>query len=69
MTITRALVHLGPVKTGTTALSRYFTLTNKFGLTPKSIIYPAGDLWFPHQSAPPRRLEESTIEAGVARWT
>jgi len=46
MTIARALVHLGPVKTGTTALSRYFTLTNKFGTTPKSIIYPAGDLWF-----------------------
>ena len=46
MTITRALVHLGPVKTGTTALSRYFTLTNKFGTTPKSIIFPTGDLWF-----------------------
>jgi hypothetical protein len=46
MTVTRALVHLGPVKTGTTALSRYFTLTNKLGITPKSIIFPAGDLWF-----------------------
>jgi hypothetical protein len=46
MTVTRALVHLGPVKTGTTALSRYFTLTNKFGTTPKSIIFPTGDLWF-----------------------
>ena len=46
MTVTRALVHLGPIKTGTTALSRYFTLTNKFGTTPKSIIFPTGDLWF-----------------------
>ena len=46
MTVTRALVHLGPIKTGTTALSRYFTLTNKFGVTPQSIIFPTGDLWF-----------------------
>ena len=46
MTVTRALVHLGPVKTGTTALSRYFTLTNRFGTTPKSIVFPTGDLWF-----------------------
>ena len=46
MTVTRALVHLGPIKTGTTALSRYFTLTNKSGQTPKSIIFPTGDLWF-----------------------
>jgi hypothetical protein len=46
MTVTRALVHLGPVKTGTTALSRYFTLTNRSGTTPKSIVFPTGDLWF-----------------------
>ena len=46
MTVTRALVHLGPIKTGTTALSRYLTLTNKRGTTPKSIIYPTGQLWF-----------------------
>lgn len=46
MTVTRALIHLGPIKTGTTALSRYFTLTNKSGTTPQSIIFPTGDLWF-----------------------
>jgi hypothetical protein len=48
MTVTRALVHLGPIKTGTTALSRYLTLTNKAGTTPRSIIFPTGDLWFGH---------------------
>lgn len=46
MTTTRALIHLGPIKTGTTALSRYFTLTNRAGVTPASIIFPMGDLWF-----------------------
>ncbi|MEY4312684.1 MAG: hypothetical protein RLZZ319_193 [Actinomycetota bacterium] len=46
MTTTRALVHLGPIKTGTTALSRYFTLTNRAGITPRSIVFPTGDLWF-----------------------
>lgn len=46
MTITRALIHLGPIKTGTTALSRYLTLTNKAGITPASILFPTGDLWF-----------------------
>jgi len=46
VTVTRALVHLGPIKTGTTALSRYFTLTNKSKTTPKFIIFPTGDLWF-----------------------
>lgn len=46
MTKTRAIIHLGPIKTGTTALSRYFTLTNQKGLTPKHIVFPSGDLWF-----------------------
>ncbi len=46
MTTTRALVHLGPIKTGTTALSRYFTLTTRAGTTPKHIVFPMGDLWF-----------------------
>lgn len=46
MTRARAIIHLGPIKTGTTALSRYFTLTNRAGTTPKHIIYPMGELWF-----------------------
>lgn len=46
MTIARALVHLGPIKTGTTALSRYLTLTNSAGKTPANIVFPTGDLWF-----------------------
>lgn len=46
MTVARALVHLGPIKTGTTALSRYLTLTNGAGVTPDNLIFPTGDLWF-----------------------
>ena len=46
MTVARALVHLGPIKTGTTALSRYLTLTNNAGLTPENLIFPTGDMWF-----------------------
>ena len=48
VTVARALVHLGPIKTGTTALSRYLTLTNKAGITPDSLIFPTGDMWFGH---------------------
>ena len=46
MTVVRALVHLGPIKTGTTALSRYLTLTTRAGTTPDNIIFPMADLWF-----------------------
>jgi hypothetical protein len=46
VTIARALVHLGPIKTGTTALSRYLTLTNNAGVTPHNLIFPTGDMWF-----------------------
>jgi hypothetical protein len=43
---TRVVVHLGPEKTGTTALAMYFsTLASRSRLDP-SIIFPAGDLWF-----------------------
>lgn len=48
MTVARALVHLGPIKTGTTALSRYLTLTTQAGTTPEHILFPTGGLWFGH---------------------
>jgi hypothetical protein len=48
VTVARALVHLGPIKTGTTALSRYLTLTTKAGITPDNIVFPMADMWFGH---------------------
>jgi hypothetical protein len=71
MTVTRALIHLGPIKTGTTALSRYLTLTNKAGITPRSLIFPTGDLWFGHDGDIVRQryelealMDERDISAG-----
>lgn len=42
----RVVVHLGPEKTGTTALAKYFTQLDSRGLLPESLTYPSGDLWF-----------------------
>lgn len=60
MTVARAIIHLGPVKTGTTALSQYLTALEHAGTMPKHIIYPTGDLWFGDNDAivrQRRRLE------------
>ena len=42
----RAVVHIGPIKTGSTALAAYFTRASGRGLLPPEILYPMGDLWF-----------------------
>ena len=42
----RAVVHIGPIKTGSTALAAYFTRASGRGLLPADIVYPMGDLWF-----------------------
>lgn len=47
MATTRVVVHVGPVKTGTTALGSYFSTAHVTGILPQNVVYPVGDLWFP----------------------
>lgn len=47
MATTRVVVHVGPMKTGTTALGAYFSAAQSAGILPADIVYPVGDLWFP----------------------
>jgi hypothetical protein len=47
MATTRVVVHVGPVKTGTTALGVYFSAAHAGRLLPPDVIHPVGDLWFP----------------------
>lgn len=43
----RALVHLGPMKTGTSAFAAHLSRRAEAGTLPQHVIYPTGDLWFP----------------------
>jgi hypothetical protein len=47
MATTRVVVHIGPMKTGTTALGAYFSAAQTAGVLPSDVVYPVGDLWFP----------------------
>ena len=47
MATTRVILHVGPMKTGTTAIGAYFSEAHRAGILPSDVIYPAGDLWFP----------------------
>jgi hypothetical protein len=47
MATTRVVVHIGPMKTGTTALGAYFSAAQQAGVLPSDVVYPVGDLWFP----------------------
>lgn len=47
MTKPRVVVHIGPMKTGTTALGVYFSDATVAGILPPNVVYPTGDLWFP----------------------
>ncbi len=47
MTKPRVVVHVGPMKTGTTALGAYFSDATAAGILPKNVVYPMGELWFP----------------------
>ena len=47
MATTRVVVHVGPVKTGTTALGAYFSAAHAARTLPPNVVYPVGDLWFP----------------------
>ena len=43
----KAVIHIGPMKTGTTALGYYFSTATVQGALPENVLYPTGDLWFP----------------------
>ncbi len=43
----RLLVHLGPMKTGTSSFAYQFSLLASHGTLPTNLIYPTNDLWFP----------------------
>lgn len=45
----RVLVHLGPMKTGTSAFAAHLSRRAAAGTLPTHIVYPTGDLWFPAQ--------------------
>jgi len=47
MSKVRLLVHLGPMKTGTSAFAAHLSRRATAGTLPAHIIYPADDLWFP----------------------
>lgn len=47
MTKPRVVIHIGPMKTGTTALGVYFSDATAAGILPPNVVYPTGDLWFP----------------------
>ena len=43
----RLVIHIGPMKTGTTAIGVYFSDATKAGILPANVVYPCDDLWFP----------------------
>ena len=44
---TRVIVHLGPMKTGTSAFAAHLSQRADNGDLPDNIVYPTGELWFP----------------------
>ncbi len=49
--IMRAVVHLGPMKTGTTALAAYLTKSARAGRVPAGLVYPVDDEWWPKEGS------------------
>jgi hypothetical protein len=47
MAKTRVVMHIGPMKTGTTALGAYFSAATTAGILPAGVLYPTSPLWFP----------------------
>lgn len=43
----RVFVHLGPMKTGTSAFAAHLSRHATAGTLPPHILYPTGDLWYP----------------------
>lgn len=47
MATTRVILHVGPMKTGTSAIGAYFSAAQRAGILPSDVIYPVQDHWFP----------------------
>jgi len=47
MSQVRLLVHLGPMKTGTSSFAYHLSRLSSAGALPPTVVYPTGDLWFP----------------------
>ena len=47
MATTRVILHVGPMKTGTSAIGAYFSAAQRAGILPPDVIYPVQDHWFP----------------------
>ena len=47
MATTRVILHVGPMKTGTSAIGAYFSAAQRAGILPSDVIYPVQDKWFP----------------------
>lgn len=58
MTATRAVIHLGPIKSGTTAFSRYLTTATADRSLPDQVLFPTGELWFGRTGAIVRQRAE-----------
>jgi len=43
----KVVIHIGPMKTGTSALGYYLSTATAQGVLPENVIYPTGELWFP----------------------
>ena len=54
----RVVVHLGPEKTGTTALAKYLTQLSAHGQLPKELYFPSGDQWFGRSD----RIQKHSVE-------
>lgn len=54
----QVVVHLGPEKTGTTALAEYFTVLAARGELDSQIIFPTGHLWFDRDD----RIQKHNVE-------
>jgi hypothetical protein len=49
--IMRAVVHLGPMKTGTTALAAFLTKSARAGRVPPGMVFPVDDEWWPREGS------------------
>jgi hypothetical protein len=69
----RCVVHIGPTKTGTTALAKHFTLSQRAGKLPNHLIYPIDENWPLNQGAGAAQkhhfeaLEPAGFEAAVEK--
>ena len=65
-------MHIGPIKTGSTALAVYFSGATSRGLLPPDIIYPMGGLWFGRRSGAMKHHQEicatETLGDGTSRF-